>query len=125
MNNKGQTLVLFIIILPVLFMLLALIVDIGFLYNEKNKLNSIVIENIKYFLSVTTEDEEDKLTRLLYKNIDDVVIEKVSVNDNVIKVKIRKEYKGIFATILSQKINQINVSYVGYKKDSRIIIEKE
>ena len=55
----------------------------------------------------------------------DVVIEKVSVNDNVIKVKIRKEYKGIFATILSQKINQINVSYVGYKKDSRIIIEKE
>ena len=42
MNNKGQTLVTFIIILPILLIILALVVDLGFIYIEKRNIDNNV-----------------------------------------------------------------------------------
>ena len=39
MNNKGQTLIAFVIILPIFILFLAFIVDTGLLLKEKSKLN--------------------------------------------------------------------------------------
>lgn len=124
-NNKGQTLVLFIMLLPLLFILLCLVVDIGFLYSEKNKLNNVVKENIEYFLKNDIENIENDLSKLLYKNIENIKIKKVEFKDNKLTVKITKNYKSIFSNIINKDIYEIKVSYVGYKIDDKVIIEKE
>ena len=125
MNNKGQTLVLFVMLLPVLFILLCLVVDIGFLYSEKNKLNNVVKENIEYFLKNDVENIEENLSKLLYKNIDNVKIVKVNFEDNKLIVKINKNYKSIFSNIINKDLYEVKVSYIGYKIDDKVIIEKE
>ena len=125
MNNKGQTLILFVMILPLLFILLCLVVDIGLLYSEKNKLDNIVKENIEYFLENNIEDAEDELNKLLYKNIDNVKIENIDFRDNKLKVEVTKKYKSIFSNILNKDFYKIKVSYIGYKLENKIIIEKE
>ena len=125
MNNKGQTLILFVMLLPLLFILLCLVVDIGLLYSEKNKLDNIVKENIKYFLENNIEDDEDELNKLLYKNIDNVKIENIDFHDNKLKVEVTKKYKSIFSNILNKDFYKIKVFYIGYKLENKIIIEKE
>lgn len=125
MNNKGQTLILFVMLLPLLFILLCLVVDIGLLYSEKNKLDNIVKENIEYFLENNIEDAEDELNKLLYKNIDNVKIENIDFRDNKLKVEVTKKYKSIFSNILNKDFYKIKISYIGYKLENKIIIEKE
>ena len=42
MNNKGQTLVLFIIFIPLLLILAAFVIDVGYIASEKTKLVKLV-----------------------------------------------------------------------------------
>ncbi len=50
MNNKGQALVEFVLILPIIVLLLLAVIDFGLLFHEKmkleNNLNDILILNI-------------------------------------------------------------------------------
>ena len=48
MNNRGQTLTIFIILIPVLFMLLGVIIDISYATYEKRNVEN----NIKYSISL-------------------------------------------------------------------------
>lgn len=84
MNNKGQALVEFVLILPIFILILFVIIDFGMIINSKSKLenNSVdIIEMIKHDKS--TEDIRD-----IYKDID-VVIEdtndylKVTLTKNI------------------------------------------
>ena len=42
MNNRGQTLIIFVILIPVVIVMLALVVDIGYMNIEKIKYQGIV-----------------------------------------------------------------------------------
>ena len=48
MNNKGQSLATFIIILPIIIMLLVLVLDYGLLSVEKRNITSDIKTSIKY-----------------------------------------------------------------------------
>ena len=50
MNNRGQTLVMFILMLPLLLIVLCLVVDIGMLSLEKKKLENTLKDAIYYEL---------------------------------------------------------------------------
>ena len=66
MNNKGQTLTAFIVLLPLIFMIFALILDLGLLYTEKQKINSNIKEAINYGLKNQEEKNlENKLNILI------------------------------------------------------------
>jgi Flp pilus assembly protein TadG len=41
-DSRGQVLVAFVLLIPVILMLLALIVDVGFLYVEKRKTDNVI-----------------------------------------------------------------------------------
>ena len=56
MNNKGQTLILFVLIVPVLLLLLAFVVDTGLLLKERTKINSIT----RTILKTTFENRFDE-----------------------------------------------------------------
>lgn len=74
MNNKGQALVEFILILPVFIMILFVIIDFGMIFNKKSNLESISNNAILIY----KENESLVEIQNLYK---DIQIELVNVND--------------------------------------------
>lgn len=129
MNNKGQTLVMFILILPLLLIILCLTVDVGFLSLEKKKIEDTVKSAIKYELNSTetnTEVVKNRLINTITKSINDIKIKNVEItNDKIITVSISKEYKGIFSKILKNSIFDIDLTFKGFKNGTDIIIKKE
>ena len=50
LNNKGQSLVMFICLLPILLLIVLAIVDVSRMVIEKNKLNNINVVVETYFI---------------------------------------------------------------------------
>ena len=128
MNNKGQTLVIFIILIPILFMLLSLVVDVGMLQAEKNKLSNICIDSLENALSTETvfnQNLDEKIAVLIRKNINDINIDKIEINNGIIYLTISKEYKQLFSKIFKQKENKIVLSFIAYKDNDMVVVRKK
>ena len=120
MNNKGQTLVIFVIILPVLLMVFTLIVDLGFLYIEKRNIDDNVYDSAEYYLdNITDENIENKVNKLLNKNIKDIDDIVINETDEYVEIKVSKTRKSLFSIIT--KDNKINITYKGIKESKKII----
>ena len=50
MNSKGQVLVMFIIILPVLLIIFTLVAELGLSYIEKRNISSNTYDAVEYYL---------------------------------------------------------------------------
>ena len=120
MNNKGQTLILFVIMLPILLIILTLVIDLGFLYIEKRNISNNVKDSIKYYLDNEYDlDIALKTERLLNENIED--IEKIIINNQAsyVEITVIKNKKGLYSNIL--KNYKIEITYKGYKNDKKVI----
>ena len=42
MNNKGQTLIIFVILIPIIILMIAIVTDVGILQNEVTKATEVV-----------------------------------------------------------------------------------
>lgn len=126
LNNKGQTLILFIILIPVTIMLMALIVDSSYLYIKKAKLENTtanIIEN----LYLKKEDENViALVEELY-NKNDIQTKKLKVDIQNDYFKISNEYKidSIFGSIIGLKKYDVKVSLKGYYENDKVKVIKE
>ena len=107
MNNKGQTLVIFIILIPVIILLFALIISIGLIYVEKNKIEDNVYYAINYYLENKDNNNIDlKVKELINKNISDISIDinksidsiKITVNKKINQYELKITYIGLFDT---------------------------
>lgn len=65
MNNKGQALVEFVLILPVFLMILFVIVDFGMIFSSKAKLENDSYDIIELFQNGTSVEE----LRTLYSDV--------------------------------------------------------
>ena len=65
MNNKGQALVEFILILPVLILILFVIVDFGMIISTKSKLENRSVDVVEFVKNDKTEEE----IKLLYDDL--------------------------------------------------------
>ena len=119
MNNKGQTLVVFVIILPIILIMLTLVIDLGLLYIEKRNIDNNVYDSVLYYLENIEEDNiKDKTYKLLNKNIKDrnIFIKK---KNKYIKITFSKKRKRKYS-IITQNTN-IKIKYKGLKEDKKII----
>jgi len=120
MNNKGQTLVIFVIVLPILLVMFTLIVDLGFLYIEKRNIENNVYDSLEYYLNnIDNNDIETKVNKLLNKNIKNIYKLTINNNDEYVEITIVKERKSIYSIITNS--TKINVNYKGYKDSKKII----
>ena len=120
MNNKGQTLVIFVIILPILLIIFTLIIDLGFLYLEKKNISNNVIDSLEYYLdNINDKDIEFKVKKILTENIKD--IENITINNtsDYIEISVLKVRKSLYSIITSS--TDINISYKGNKDNKKII----
>ncbi len=122
MNSKGQSLVLFIIVIPIIFIIFMYVYDYGnYLYN-KTKINDITTFVVKDALS-SNEINEDEIKNLLILNNIDVSNLEVSYQGNVLKVtnKIKLNNISKFSNI---NLNEITINIVAEKVNNDIIIKE-
>ena len=69
LNNKGQSLVMFVMILPILLMIIMMVIDIGKMVQRREELDSINYILVDYGLdNIELNNLEDKLKEILDKN---------------------------------------------------------
>ena len=125
LNNKGQSLILFVLMLPVLLFVMILVIDMGNLMVEKQKLNNINYIMIDYGLSnITKEDLEEYIYNYLKLNDEKIDKIKVSKTDNDITINLGKKESSMLGHILNLKEVEIISSYKGSIIDDKKVIER-
>jgi len=122
MNNKGQTLVVFIILIPVLFLFLGLVYDFGLISLENKKIKNNIEEIISYSLdNLQKENLTLKIEENLKKNLGSIKTN-ITLENNKILINVKKEIKTIFNK--KNLNNQINITYKGYLENDKKIITR-
>lgn len=121
LNNKGQSLVLFILILPILLLVSILVFEIGNVYTSKSELDDINYLVIDYGLDHITETNlEEKLIELIKLNSNDLFYISVNVEDSKINVTTKRKVKGILSK--SFDIFEVVSNYEGYMENEDKVI---
>lgn len=85
LNNKGQSLVMFICLLPILLLIVLAIVDVSRMVIEKNKLNNINYIAISYYSSHKEDDDvTERIISLVKRNDEDIINVKINKDKNTI-----------------------------------------
>ena len=148
LNNKGQSLVLFVVFLPILLIIMTLVIDIGNVFvtkceidnviefiledelsdlnyaSEENKdLDSNELENSFISEKIFNEDEllilEDKINLLIDYNLKNNET-LVLIKDGIITVNSKAYVEGIFSNILNIKGFKIESEYRAYIDNKRL-----
>lgn len=123
LNNKGQSLVMFVLLIPILLLIMILVIDIGNVLMEKQELDNVNYMTIEYGLD-NLEDIglENKLINMIAINDNSLSEISVLVKDGKINIVTKKNVNGIIA----KKLNVFNLesNYVGYIKDGKKVIER-
>ena len=125
MNNRGQTLELYIILIPVLLLFAAFVIDSGVMVRENTKLNSVTKLIINETIDEINDPKiNDKIKNLYIRNgipTDKVIIK---IKDN--KLTISNEYvkTSMFGYIIDNYEYKVKIKLTGYKENDKIIIEK-
>ena len=125
MNRKGQVLVMFIILLPIFFIVMTLLVDIGNLILTNNEINDVSYIVLEHCLDhLDEEDIIDTSKELLKLNNKELNIESFKIENNKVYLNVSYQVKGIISNIINIKLFDINNKYEAYIKDGKKIIER-
>ena len=125
LNNKGQTLVLFVVILPVLLLLLVLVIDIGRVITLKLELNNISEIVLDYGLDKLEEENlRDDLINLVKLNKKDINNVNIEIIENKIYLRMSHNSDSLFKKMVNVSSFKVKTSYVGYLLDNKKRIER-
>lgn len=121
LNNKGQSLVMFILIIPILLLIMILVIDLGNIIVNKTHLDNTNYIVIDYALEhLEEEDLEDKVLGLINANNGGGTETKIEINNEKVLITTKKEVKGLLTNTI--KIKTIISSYEGYLENNKKII---
>jgi len=124
MNKHGQTLIIFIILIPMFLGILALVIDIGLVVSKKIELKettkTIVKENIK---NLNNKNFNKQISDLLEKNNIETKNLKIEIESSSILIKNEIEIDSIFGNILGFKKYKIKIEVKETIKENKIIYE--
>lgn len=122
MNNKGQTLIIFVILIPILILVAALVVDTGLMTFEKERYRGIIENGIEEYFDTGNVEETEKIFSL-----NDIAKEEytIIVQENQIEVSLNTSIEAIFGKIINIEEYEIKMNYVGTKEGERVIINKK
>lgn len=115
MNNKGQVLVLFVILLPIILLLLILTIEVGDVYLDKQKTKNIIKDIIRDNLK---EPNSEKINQLIAQNINDIEEKNIFISEDEIRIYIKQNKK-----VFGRKL-KIEYKIKGIKQDEKIIISE-
>lgn len=125
LNNKGQSLVLFVIVLPILMLILVLVIDIGKIIVLKQELSNISEIVLDYGLDKIDDLEiETELEELIKLNKNDIDMIHLYIEDEKIYIELEEKSDGIFSGFIDIPLFNIKTSYVGYIENEEKRIER-
>ena len=125
LNNKGQTLVMFIVIIPILISIMVLVIDLGSAFTKNQELNNVNKLVIEYGLdNLEEENLESDLTSYITMNAKDLSNVKVTVENNTINVTTKAYIDGIISKALNIDGFEIVSEYHGYLSGEEKRIER-
>lgn len=113
LNNKGQTLVMFIILLPILLLILTLVYDVGNAIYEKDRLSNTNYIVVEYALDNINDISEDELVDFINKNDDDIDDITIMIIDNSVNIALVKNIKGVFGNMFNFNLTSVRSEYDG------------
>lgn len=124
-NNKGQTLVMFVMILPILLMIIMMVIDIGKMVQRREELDSINYILVDYGLdNVDLDNLEDKLKEILGKNDKSIDIVKINIDKESLEVEVILRDEVDLLILKDNKLFRVKSDYVGRIVDNKKIIER-
>lgn len=112
MNNKGQSLVIFIIFIPIILIILGIVIDIGLMGLDKIKTTNTLKNDIEYCLNKNCD--EATLKKIINKNIKYDSLD-ISI-DNNITLDITYHTNTVFKLFN----NQIHYKITGFKDNEKV-----
>lgn len=124
LNNKGQSLVLFILIIPILLGVMVMVIDIGnviYRYQDIENINKIVLD---YGLDHVGDDNlVYEMENLVLEN-NEKIDTNISIGNDKIEINSTYYVDGIFSNIFNTKGYLVKSKYVGYKDNDKKKIMK-
>ena len=126
-NNKGQSLVMFVLIIPIFLLILTLVYDVGNAIYEKDILSNTNYLTIEYGLNnIDTVTEVDfvkldengivdlnDLKNLIEQNTSNLKYIYVTIEENQIEIKMEKDAKSIIGKMFNFNLVKIISHYKG------------
>lgn len=112
-NNKGQSLVMFVLIIPIFLLILTLVYDVGNAIYEKDRLSNINYLTIEYGLNNIDTVTENDLKNLIDQNTSNLKYIYVTIEDNQIEIKMEKDAKSIIGKMFNFNLVKIISHYKG------------
>ena len=125
MNNKGQSLVTFVLILPILLLILFMVYEIGRMSLIKNQLDGINYIAMDYGIDkIEDSDIKEQLEELIKKNKDDIDNIIIDINDNKLYITLSSRYSNNITLFKKNNLLRVRSSYVGYLDGDKKIIKE-
>ena len=122
MNNRGQSLVTFVLIVPIVFLVIIMTYDVGRMVLLKKELNNINDIAINYGLdNITDENIVQKIEDLIYKNKEELDNVNVYFEEDKLHIMIEDSFK---TKMSLSNIFKVKSSYVGYMDNDKKKIER-
>ena len=121
LNNRGQTLVLFVMLLPIMLLVMVLVFDIGKSIVEKQKLDNISFMIVSYGIEHSKDDNiEGTLKELVTLNYKDATDVEILVKDDYVSVSLSGKVKGVFGNLVGKSNFKVRSYYIGNINDKKI-----
>lgn len=112
-NNKGQSLVMFVLIIPIFLLILTLVYDVGNTIYEKDRLSNTNYLTIEYGLNNIDTVTENDLKNLIEQNTSNLKYIYVTIEENQIEIKMEKDAKSIIGKMFNFNLVKIISHYKG------------
>ncbi len=125
MNRKGQTLILFVILIPIILLIAAVVIDTGILMNEHLRLSSLTTTVLKETFPKRKEITTEEILEYYQKN--NVPTDAIVIHITDASIEIQNEYdvESVFGKMIGIQGYKINVhkKIVENQDDYKIIEE--
>ena len=112
-NNKGQSLVMFVLIIPIFLLILTLVYDVGNAIYEKDRLSNTNYLTIEFGLNNIDTVTENDLKNLIEQNTSNLKYIYVTIEENQIEIKMEKDAKSIIGKMFNFNLVKIISHYKG------------
>lgn len=117
MNKHGQTLIIFVILIPLIITFMALIVDTSVMRNERQRVEDILKESINIYY------KDGLIKAKKYLELNNIKDYEIKEEDSSIYIMYSSSIDSIFGNIINIKNYKIKVNLKGTNVD-RIRIER-
>lgn len=126
MNKKGQTLIVFVLLLPIFILLLAFVVDTGLILQESTRLNSTTTTILKTtYQDRNSPDYQENIKDLYQKNNIPTEHMQLETKENQITLKNNYTVESIFGKIIGIQEYKIATKRIATLENETIKITKE